>query len=73
MAQPSYDSAVGYIGETFFTISFDAPLDAANPPLPGAFVPLAEGLERTIAHFAAELGLAAPAHACTKESIPCVT
>lgn len=38
-----------------------------------AKVPLAEGLVRTIAHFAAEMGLATPATTRTKENIPCAT
>jgi UDP-glucuronate decarboxylase len=38
-----------------------------------AKVPLAEGLSRTIAHFATEMGLALPAPARKKESIPCAT
>lgn len=37
MAQPSYTGSNGYIGETFFTIVMGAALDAANPPLLGAF------------------------------------
>ncbi len=38
MAQPTYSSAVGYISEQFFTMSFDVALDAANPPPTNAFV-----------------------------------
>ena len=37
MAQPTYTSAVGYIGENFVTASFDIALDAAHPPLTNAF------------------------------------
>lgn len=37
MSQPSYSSANGYISEQFFTIGFDVPLDAANPPPLNAF------------------------------------
>lgn len=37
MSQPTYSSAVGYISEQFFTISFDVALDAAHPPLISAF------------------------------------
>ncbi|RYG01770.1 MAG: hypothetical protein EON94_07115, partial [Caulobacteraceae bacterium] len=37
MSQPTYSSAVGYIGEQFFTMSFDVALDAANPPPTNAF------------------------------------
>lgn len=37
MSQPSYQNAEGYIGESFFTINFDVPLDAVNPPALAAF------------------------------------
>ncbi len=37
MSQPTYQSAVGYIGEAFFTISFDVALDDTNPPSLSAF------------------------------------
>ena len=37
MSQPTYSSSAGYIGEHFFTMSFDVALDAANPPASNAF------------------------------------
>jgi hypothetical protein len=37
MSQPTYASAVGYISEQFFTMSFDVALDAGNPPPTNAF------------------------------------
>ncbi|NVD97745.1 Ig-like domain-containing protein [Massilia sp. BJB1822] len=37
MSQPNYSSANGYISESFFTIVFDALLDAVHPPLISAF------------------------------------
>ncbi len=37
MSQPTYASAVGYMSEQFFTMSFDVALDAGNPPPTNAF------------------------------------
>lgn len=37
MSQPSYQSAVGYVGENFFTLLFDVALDATHPPLLPSF------------------------------------
>lgn len=48
MSQPTYSSAVGYIGEQFFTMSFDVPLDAANPPPLNAFYVQVNGTDVTV-------------------------
>ncbi|MRV73970.1 DUF4214 domain-containing protein [Duganella sp. FT92W] len=48
MAQPSYSSANGYIGESFFTINFDIDLDAVHPPLLNAFNVQVNGTDVTV-------------------------
>lgn len=49
MSQPTYSSAVGYIGEQFFTMSFDVALDAANPPPTNAFAVQINGTGTSVA------------------------
>lgn len=48
MAQPQYLSATGYISESFFTISFNQPLDADNPPSINNFEVQVNGTDVTV-------------------------
>jgi len=48
MSQPSYSSANGYIAEQYFTLLFDIPLDAANPPPLNAFQAQVNGTDATL-------------------------
>lgn len=48
MAQPSYQSAIGYVGESFFTLNFDVALDTANPPPLSAFSIQVNGSGRSV-------------------------
>ena len=48
MAQPQFSSATGYISESFFTISFNQPLDADNPPSINNFEVQVNGTDVTV-------------------------
>lgn len=48
LPQPAYSSADGYIGETFFTILFNIPLDETNPPSLSAFEVQINGTDVTV-------------------------
>ncbi len=48
MSQPVYSTADGYIGESFFTITFGQALDNANPPPLSAFEVQVNGTDVTV-------------------------
>jgi Ca2+-binding RTX toxin-like protein len=54
VSQPTYLSSDGYIGESFFTLSYDVALDAAHPPPLNAFEVQVNGTEVSVTAVAVD-------------------